>query len=268
MTAAGLSQRTIAFRIETLGLFARRAGCDPATSTWQHCSGFLADDNLSRATKVNYYSTLNAWFTYLQRTDQRADNPMLKLGKPKQPKHAPRPVTTEQLRQVLASGMYRKTRMMIMLAAFQGLRVSEIARMRGQNISGDTLRVIGKSGTDLVMPLHEAVAAYASAFPRIGLWFPSKADPARPVNGRSIGTTIALAMRRAGVNATAHQLRHWFGTNTLETAGGNIRVVQELMRHASITSTMIYTLVGDEAQRTALDGLAVPLHAVRSRSAT
>ena len=64
-------------------------------------------------------------------------------------------------------------------------------------------------------------------------------------------------MERAVVNATPHQLRHWYGTQLLEH-GADLRTVQELMRHESISSTQIYTLVSPVRRRDAIMLLELP----------
>lgn len=65
-----------------------------------------------------------------------------------------------------------------------------------------------------------------------------------------LSTVLSDAFKRAGVDATAHQLRHWFGTNVLR-AGGNLRVAQELLRHSSPAITARYTQVDDTERRAA-----------------
>jgi integrase/recombinase XerD len=69
-------------------------------------------------------------------------------------------------------------------------------------------------------------------------------------------------MRRAGVGGTPHQLRHSFGTNALRVAG-DVRVAQELLRHASLATTQLYTAVDDTARRAAIHALPTPPGAVQ-----
>lgn len=71
------------------------------------------------------------------------------------------------------------------------------------------------------------------------------------MRGKSVSDMIATAIRRTGVDATAHQLRHWYGTTLLED-GADIRVVQELLRHASLISTQIYTKATDARMHAAI----------------
>ncbi|RBY82709.1 integrase [Blastococcus sp. TF02A-26] len=186
----------------------------------------------------------------------RSDNPVDRLHKPRGVKRTARPITTAQLERVLATVNRRRTRAMVLLGAYQGLRAHEIAKFRGEDIDGPWLSVVGKGSKPARLPLHPAVAAIAHDFPRYGWWFPAHRGPG-PVSGNSVSNTISKLMRRAEVNATAHQLRHWYGTEVLRASGGNTRIAQELLRHESLTSTQIYTFVDDDECRAAVLGLPV-----------
>lgn len=152
--------------------------------------------------------------------------------------------------------MRRKTRAMILLAAHQGLRVSEISKMRGEfvnHVSGK-LTVHGKGDVTLYQPLHDVTRTLSLTMPRRGLWFPSPKYPNQPIDPRSTSDIIGRAIKRAGVEGSAHQLRHWFGTELLR-GGADLRIVQELMRHADPRTTAIYTQVNDDQQREAIQVL-------------
>ncbi|MGI8881058.1 MAG: tyrosine-type recombinase/integrase [Jatrophihabitans sp.] len=162
-----------------------------------------------------------------------------------------------QLQQVLESGrFYGRTRTMILLGAYQGLRVHEIAKIRGEDFTGDSLRVVGKGKVAADLPVHPVIAAEAARYPAVGWWFPSPYCEGEPVTANSVSGVISAALRRSGVNATAHQLRHHFGTEILRASGGNLRVAQELLRHASPATTAVYTMIDDEQRRAAI--LALP----------
>lgn len=144
---------------------------------------------------------------------------------------------------------------MILLGAYQGLRIHEVAKFKGEDIEVDRLRVVGKGGTDVKLPLHALLAAEAVDYPARGFWFPSY-DLDGPVTASNVGKVVAAAMRRAGIDgATAHQLRHWYGTQVLRSAGGNVRVAQELLRHAMVATTQVYCEISLDEQRAAIDGL-------------
>ncbi|MGN6245092.1 MAG: tyrosine-type recombinase/integrase [Motilibacteraceae bacterium] len=147
-----------------------------------------------------------------------------------------------------------QTRAYVVLACYAGLRVHEVAKVRGEDVMGDVLRVQGKGGSDATVPMHPAIAALARSMPETGWWFPS---PSRsgPVSRVSVGQAIARAMKRAGVSGTPHACRHFYGTQVLSASGGNLRVAQRAMRHADVRSTAIYTQVVDDDLRRAVAGI-------------
>jgi integrase/recombinase XerD len=79
--------------------------------------------------------------------------------------------------------------------------------------------------------------------PPVGYWFPSRTAVGH-VEGSWVSTCIRRALRAVGSTATAHQLRHSFGTAVLRSSH-DLRVTQELLRHSSPASTAIYTQVAD-----------------------
>jgi site-specific recombinase XerD len=211
----------------------------------EHVVTWLAEGGTwSASTRHTYYCQINAWFLWLQRQGHRQDNPMVHTGKPKRPRSKPRPISDLDLRRLLNVRMHRRTRMMILLAAFAGLRAHEIAKIRGEHLDLITrhITVVGKGNRTDVLPLHHLIVELAYQMPREGWWFPG--GDAGHQRRNSVGSTIKSAMIRAGVVGTAHCLRHWFGTALLER-GVDLRTVQELMRHAQLNSTQIYTKVTD-----------------------
>lgn len=252
--AAGLSERTIRERcsaVQTMG--------DMATNyldkvTTRDVITYLGRRGISQASKATYQGHLRAYFKWCIDSGIREDNPMEKVPKVRRPKSAPRPTTGGQLTALLSVCNRRRTRAMVLLAALAGLRVHEIAKIRGEDfdLGTLTLTVVGKGSKQAVVPLHAELAELATQFPSRGWWFPNHAD-AGPITPKAVGVSIARAMNRAGYDGTAHQLRHWYGT-TLVHAGVDLRTVQELMRHENIQTTQIYTLVSS-AQRTAAIGL-------------
>lgn len=88
-------------------------------------------------------------------------------------------------------------------------------------------------------------------------WFPARAGRAGHVSGASVTNLITLAKKRAGIldpHLTPHSLRHAFGTDLVEH-GVDIRVIQELMMHASLATTQIYTGVSSRLKREGIDRL-------------
>jgi integrase len=258
------SPRTIDARSRVVQLLARRQSVDPVTADWLAIARFLDNPNWSDGTIVTYYGALRAWFAWLVRQGVRPDNPIDRLEKPRSPRRYPRPISTAELGQVLARVNRRRTRAMILLASYEGMRVHEIAKIRGQDFraGGGLLEIVGKGRHTAAIPVHPVVSELRTAWPRVGWCFPSYADPGIPVTDKNVSAVISAAMRRADVDGTAHQLRHWYGSEVLILAGGNIRTAQEALRHGSIASTAIYTLVTDEQLRSAIAALPVPLYRV------
>ncbi|PQZ91709.1 integrase [Arthrobacter sp. MYb227] len=188
----------------------------------------------------------------------RDDDPTLKVPSPKRPKSVPRPISTEQLMETLKYANRKRTRMMILLAAFAGLRVHEIAKIRGEDIDryGATLTVNGKGGKTAVLPLHDVLLTECQEWPTFGYWFPNYEKDGGPVIPKAVGAAIQRTMERAKIHGTAHQLRHWYATTLLES-GVDVRIVQELLRHESLATTQIYTKVSDKQRRLGMNSLQV-----------
>lgn len=257
MQAQGLSQNTITERTRLIRQLARTTGTDPAALTPHTLTVFLASVE-APVTADAYYSIARAWCTWLVRVGHRDDDPTMRVPRPRVPPARPRPITRDQLDAVLATPLRPATRMKILLAAFAGLRIHEIARVRGQDVdpAGGTLTVTGKGGRTDFLPAHPVILDQAGDYPRKGYWFPSPTRPGQHVAAKTVGTVIARALRRAGIDATAHQLRHYFATSLLE-ADVDSRIVQTLMRHASLATTGRYLGVTLTQQRRALDSLRI-----------
>ena len=262
MRAQGQSDKTVAARVRRIELFAETVG-DPVTAGMDEVVSYMASmRHISPSTRATYFSHLRAWFAWMVKTGKREDDPTARVPAPKSPTRRPRPVSDEQLSLILATPMHRRTRMMVLLAAFQGLRAHEIAKMRGEDIdlTANELRVIGKGKVDRTLPLHPLVAEYAETFPSRGYWFEAqgKGNKGGHIHSRSVSDAVGDVLRRAGVpTGAAHRLRHTYATRLVK-AGQNLRVIQELLRHASLQTTQIYTGVTFDQQRQALATLGMP----------
>lgn len=258
MRAEGLAQRTV---VEWPRVVLRAARWIAASPTALHTDGLI--DYLaalpSAGTRQTYFTALRAWHCWLVATRRRGDNPLDGLRRPRAPRREPHPVATDHLTVLLNSNIRRRTRTAILLCAYQGLRVHEAAKVRGEDFDliGQRFRVVGKAGTEVWRPLHPVIAAEARRYPRRGFWFPSHTRPGRPIRRDSLSDAISRAMVRCNVPGTAHSLRHWFGTELLR-AGVDARTTQTLMRHASLATTALYLLIEEDQQRAGLLTLPAP----------
>lgn len=255
--SANLSQRTIDERQNVIRHLIRHAQCGPLDITPDAIMAYTTRDTVSRSSRATYHATIRAYHSWLLRAGHRSDDPTISTPVPKRPKGTPHPVSSANLTKLLAIVNRRRTRMMILLAAFAGLRVHEIAKIRGEDVDLDAgaLYVEGKGGKTAVIPLHELVADLALTFPREGYWFPTYARPG-PISSRAVSKAIHDTMTRAGIKGKPHHLRHAFATSLVRN-GADLRTVQELMRHESLATTQIYTEVSDIQRRNAIDTLAL-----------
>lgn len=266
MQGQGLSARTITERIRVIRQITTVTGTDPAALTPQTISTWLTTLP-SAATKNAYFTILRAWSTWLVQSDHRTDDPTTRVPRPRTPAGHPRPVTDTQLDAVLALPLRQDTRTKIILGAYAGMRVHEIAKIKGEDISpvAGTITITGKGGRTDTLPAHQLILQQATHYPRRGLWFPSPLDPSAPVQAKTVSRVISDAFNRADAPATAHQLRHFFATSLLR-AGTDSRIVQSLMRHESLATTGRYLAVDTDQQRTALSALTPTPNAIQRRA--
>lgn len=231
-------------------------GAPPDALTPRHIIEFLGRPGLTATSKSTYHATIRAYCKWCVATDVRLDNPAAKTPIPRRPRLPPRPLPNEDLRKLLAVRSEASTAMMILLAAAHGMRVHEIAKVRGEHFADGRQRIHGKGDATKIIPVHPSVADRMHEFPREGYWFSGTA-PDTCVKTDAVRRAIYRAMKRAGVKGSPHMLRHWFGTSLLES-GADLRTVQELMRHESIASTEIYTLVTSERKSQAMHRLKMP----------
>src|SRR5690606_31442135 len=146
-----------------------------------------------------------------------------------------------------------------------GLRVSEaLALDRGDAPLKETLRIVGKGNKERLVPVLPAARAAVDAYLALCPYGLAKDDPlfvgggAKRLGQRQVRDTMTKLRRRLGLpeTATPHALRHSFATHLL-AGGGDLRAIQELLGHASLSTTQMYTEVDaarllevyDKAQR-------------------
>lgn len=220
---------------------------------------WLDDRQLVPRSRYTYVSHVHRFFEWAIRDGRATADPTLRIVRPRLPRHLPRPITDADLADALDQAD-DTMRAMLLLGAYQGLRCAEIAGLQREQILDHhdpaVLIVQGKGGHERVLPLHPAVAAALRrhGLPRAGYVF-CQPDSTRPVQPWSVSHRIAAHMRNLGLDATAHQLRHWFGTKTY-AASRDLRVVQGLLGHASPTTTTVYVAFSTEDARDAVTSLA------------
>jgi integrase/recombinase XerD len=250
--AQGLARSTVENRasvIRALGHMTEH----PATASVFTLRRFLAREDLTQGSRRTYRGVLAAFFSFLQEEGLRDDNPVDRVPTISVRRGRPRPFTMEQIDAMLDAGAYRRTRAMILLGYYQGFRVSQIARTRGDDIDllTNTIHTIGKGGKEGWLPLHTTVRDLAQDMPPTDYWFPARGTRRGHIQPASVTDLVRKAKDRAGIvnpKLTAHSLRHGFATDLVEE-GLDVRVVQELMMHESLSTTQIYTGVSERRKQ-------------------
>jgi integrase/recombinase XerD len=276
----GLSDHTVAAYRRDLGRYRRflegRDLADPADVDESAVRSFLASVSAStygdeerpyRATSVaRTLSSVRSFHRFLLREGLAERNPAAGVVQPKLPRSLPHPLTVDEVRRLLAAPdpstpAGRRDHAILEVLYGSGLRVSELTGLDVDDVDLEEgyVRVLGKGGKEREVPLgrygREAVEAYLTAA-RPSL-VSDRARGALFLNQRggrlsrqSCDRMVRAAARTAAIDrhVSSHTLRHSFATHLLE-GGADVRVVQELLGHASVATTQIYTLVTREHLR-------------------
>ena len=214
-----------------------------------------ADGRRYRASSVaRALASVRSLHGFLLREGDTATDPSDGVPRPKVPRTLPRPLSVDDV-----AGIRDRAILEVMYGA--GLRISELVGLDVDDVDLEegSVRALGKRNKQRIVPLGryavEAVAAYLTrARPVLA---GAGSGPALFLNMRGSRLTrqgtakiLKAAARRAGVSkrVTPHTLRHSFATHLLE-GGADVRVVQELLGHASLATTQIYTLVTGDRLR-------------------
>lgn len=249
--ARGFSPGTIRLRRwQLIWLADKVAPLGPWEVTTEDLERALAQQGWGRETRRSRHSAVKSFYRWAWRTGRTSSDLAALLPGVRVPVGKPRPCPEIVLADALADADLR-TRRMLLLGAYCGLRAAEIARSHSRDLSADRLlRVVGKGDRPRDVPiLHpELLDAFRAAD---GYLFPGR-SPERPMTA---GHVTKLVSRALPPGWTCHTLRHRFGTRALE-ATGDLAAVQELLGHTSPVTTRIYTLVSTDALLAAVAGAA------------
>jgi integrase/recombinase XerC len=202
-------------------------------------------------------SAARTFFGYLQRERPATRNPALEVRAPKAKKRLPATLDADQMGRLLDfradDSLSVRDKAIMELFYSSGLRLSELVGLELASIDlrDHTVRVVGKGNKTRIVPIgKQARVALATWLEHRANWVPKGATPAavflgrngRPLSVRSVQLRVAAWARRRGlpVHVHPHMFRHSFATHLLESSG-DLRAVQELLGHADIGTTQIYT---------------------------
>lgn len=229
----------------------------------------LKDRRYAEASVARKVAAVKSFFQFLQAEGAIQRNPTESLESPRVGKSLPKPLTVQQVDELLEQPSKRKTteslrdQAMLELLYATGLRVTELVSLDLDSISLDprspSARCLGKGAKERSVPIHEQALRALVAYLNDGRarMVKNKNERALFVNRRGERLTrqgfwliLKQYAREAGIDGsvTPHSLRHSFATHMLR-GGAPLRSVQELLGHANISTTQVYTQITDEHVR-------------------
>ena len=226
---------------------------------------------LAKPTIRLHFAALRTFYRYLTERHGLRDNPLKQVQLPKLDRGLPVVLSRQQMDALLAAPLqmeksdkaakWMPVRDAAILELFysSGLRLSELGALEVRSVDeySGTVRVLGKGRKERIVPVGSlalaAIQKYRiAAAVHVGPLFINKSR--RRLGVRSVWLVLKRYLAHAGIPQTIspHKLRHSFATHMLD-AGADLRSVQTLLGHASLSTTQIYTHVTTERLKTAYD---------------
>jgi integrase/recombinase XerD len=227
---------------------------------------------LAASSTARVVAAVHGWHRFCVLEDLSPDDPSRAVKPPAQPRRLPKALSTADVERLLEAASIGdgpvplRDRALLELLYSTGARISEVVGLDVDDLhldaGGSWVRLLGKGSKERVVPVgsfaREAVEAYVVRS-RPALAAAGRGGPALFLNTRgarlsrqSAWAVLRLAAQRAGIpradDVSPHTLRHSFATHLL-AGGADVRVVQELLGHASVTTTQIYTHVSVDTLR-------------------
>ena len=269
LLAARAAPRTVDAYGRDLADFASFLGRSPASATSDDVQAWLADlraRGQASSSIGRRAAAARSFFRHLVLTGARPDNPGADVALPRRRARLPRSLSRAEVERLLEAANGTEPRLLrdralVELLYGAGLRVSEAVALEraGVDLEGRLVRCVGKGEKERIVPLgREAAAALRRYLARGRPFLDRRHRPELFLNAQGGALTRAgafLVLRRlavkAGLDPTRvhpHLLRHSFATHLLE-GGADLRSVQEMLGHADLGTTEIYTHVSDGRRR-------------------
>ena len=275
----GLADNTISAYRGDLTLwrsYCRERGIAPGGATSADVTDYLAHlrsrkaggPSYSPASVARMLVSLRSFHRFLVREGHASSDPTAKIGSPKRPRSIPKAIPLEDVERLIdlpaGEGLGRRDRAILETLYAAGMRISELVNLDVDDLDLDGGAVLiraGKGGKSRRVPIGRAArSALGNYLTTVRPELARKASaPAGAVFLNARGSRLSRQgcwkiLRRyaemAGLEdrVSPHTLRHSFATHMLD-AGADIRVVQDLLGHASLATTQVYTLVSDSKLR-------------------
>ena len=239
----------------------------PITISYEHLQEFLyqvSKINYSERTQARWISSIKGFFSFLLEDELREDNPSALLETPKLGLYLPDTLSLEEIEKLISAteentDLAKRNRCMIEVLYGCGLRVSELTELQISNINfkENYLKIQGKGDKVRFVPLADYTADFIKNYinnirskqkinPKYSdiLFFNSRGAQ---ISRQMVFLIIKEIVKKAGIqkNISPHTFRHSFATHLLQN-GADLRFIQEMLGHSSITTTEIYTHLNTE----------------------
>lgn len=235
---------------------------DPSEVNPEHISSFfklLNELGLSGTSSARYFSSLKGFFLFLIKNKYILKNPIEKISAPKLSKKLPSVLDISEVEKILSQpdisdkfGLRDKAMLELFYAC--GTRVSELINLKISDLffSDEIIRVFGKGSKERLIPVGSSAIKWINDYLKLSrplLMKKSKSENYLFLNSRSsklsrmgVWKIIDRYVKEAGIEKEVHPhtFRHSFATHLLE-GGADLRAVQEMLGHADISTTQIYT---------------------------
>lgn len=234
--------------------FAKHFKRSPAQMGEQEVRAFLLHLVQQRKVSAGLRSVYVSALKFFYRNTVRRPEVVEHIAHPKKPKLLPDVLTKEEVLAIFKATRSLKYKAIIATTYSAGLRISEVCTLRLTDINSKRMLIhirCAKGNKDRYVMLSEQLVVllrqYYKGLRRRGIYLFSGQDPNRPISTSAVHQVLKKAVKKAGLSkkVSMHTLRHCFATHFLE-AGGDIRVVQVLLGHTSIRTTVRYTRVSSQ----------------------
>ena len=229
--------------------------------TRQDITAYLQEETAQKKANssiVRSVTSLRRFFSYLIHEKKITTDPMSLIDTPKQEKHLPEVLSRHEVEQLLETTnvgepLGLRDRAILELMYATGLRVSEVINLKlaDLHLPVGLLKTIGKGQKERIVPIGDTAAYWINEYLEHGrtkLLKEKRSDflflnfHGNQLTRQGIWKNLKIQVQKAGItkNITPHTLRHSFATHILEN-GADLRIVQELLGHADISTTQIYT---------------------------
>ncbi len=250
--------------------------CDIEVETIRGFLAFLSEQNYSASTLARKIATLRSFYKWALKRGVVKANPMTLIRTPRQTKRLPKAITVEQVEQLLAAPddtttLGARDRAILETLYSTGIRVSELVGLNLEDLdeNGEALRVRGKGRRERLVPLGShallALRNYIATLQNDPQFHTVWKDEQRVrplfvnkhgsrLSSRSVRRKLDKYLREVGLDPgiSPHTLRHSFATHLLDN-GADLRSVQELLGHQSLSTTQVYTHLTTQRMREAYD---------------